>query len=135
MDWLAGSRTHFVEVLVVRAMVMVPLYVCGFAEAAMNAYVILVGVQAVAIHANMGINFGPLRYILVTPQFHHWHHAKHDDYVDANYAVHLPVIDMIFGTYKCPKGEWPEAYGVVSDAPPRSFWQQMWHPFRRNSGE
>jgi lathosterol oxidase len=132
MDWLAGSRTHLVEVLVIRGLVMLPLYVCGFSEAALNGYIILVGVQSVAIHANIGIKTGILRYVLVTPQFHHWHHAKDADYCDANYAVHLPVIDMIFGTYKCPSGEWPAAYGVVSGEPPESFWGQMWHPFRRS---
>ena len=131
MDWLAGSRTHFVEVCLTRALVMVPLYLCGFSEPALNAYVILVGVQAVAIHANVGTNFGPLRYILATPQFHHWHHSKDRQYMDANYAVHLPVIDMMFGTYKCPKGEWPEEYGIVSNEPPPGFWRQMLHPFKK----
>jgi len=130
MDWLAGSRTHLFEVLTTRAMVMVPLYLCGFSEQALNAYVILVGVQAVAIHANMGINFGPLRYILATPQFHHWHHSKDREYMDANYCVHLPIIDMLFGTYKCPKGEWPAEYGIVSGEPPPTFWGQLLHPFR-----
>lgn len=130
MDWLAGSRTHVVEVFVTRALVMVPLYLCGFSEAALNAYVILVGVQAVAIHANMRFTFGFLRYLLATPQFHHWHHARHADYCDANYAVHLPVIDMIFGTYKCPKDKWPPAYGVVEGEPPPTFLGQLLHPFR-----
>lgn len=130
MDWLAGSRTHIVEVLVVRAAVMVPLYVCGFSPAALNAYVLLVGVQSVAIHANMGIDYGFLRYVLVTPQYHHWHHAKDAEFVDADYAVHLPVVDMLFGTYKCPPGRWPRAYGVVSGAPPESFWKQLVHPFQ-----
>lgn len=131
MDWLAGSRTHIVEVATVRAAVMVPLYVCGFSEAALNAYVVLVGFQSVAIHANMGLDGGLLRYVLVTPQYHHWHHARHPDYVDANYAVHLPLVDMLFGTFKCPPGLWPDAYGVVSGAPPSSFWGQLLHPFRR----
>ncbi len=130
MDWLAGSRTHFIEVVSVRAAVMVPLYVCGFSPAALNAYVVLVGVQSVAIHANMGLEYGPLRFLLATPQYHHWHHAKHPDYVDANYAVHLPIVDWIFGTYKCPPGAWPESYGVVSGAPPETFWEQQLHPFR-----
>ena len=109
---------------------MVPLFVCGFSEPALNAYVILVGVQAVAIHANLGINFGVLRYIIATPQFHHWHHAKDSEDCDANYAVHLPFIDMMFGTYKCPKGKWPSDYGVVSGEPPPSFFGQFLHPFR-----
>ena len=135
MDWLAGSRTHVVEIFMIRALVMLPLYVCGFSEAALNSYIILVGVQSVAIHANLGVNFGFLRYILVTPQFHHWHHAKDAEYWDANYAVHLPVIDMIFGTYRCPKGKWPEEYGVISGEPPPSFWKQLMHPFRRSRSQ
>ena len=131
MDWLAGSRTHLIEVFMTRALVIVPLYVCGFSEPALNAYVILVGVQAVAIHANVGTDFGPLRYVIATPQFHHWHHSKDAEYCDANYAVHLPVIDMIFGTYNCPKGKWPDEYGVVSGEPPPTFVAQFAHPFRR----
>ena len=132
MDWLAGSRTHLVEVFFTRAMVMVPLYLCGFSEAALNAYVVLVGVQAVAIHANLNWNFGWLRYVIATPQFHHWHHSADHEYMDANYAVHLPVIDMLFGTYKCPAGRWPAEYGIVSGHPPADFWGQMLHPFRRD---
>ena len=89
MDWLAGSRTHLVEIFITRAMVMVPLYVCGFSEAALNSY------------------------------------------VDANYAVHLPLLDMMFGTYRCPKGKWPDEYGIVSGEPPPSFWNKLLHPFRR----
>lgn len=131
MDWLAGSRTHLVEIMMTRALVMLPLYLLGFEQAALNAYITLVGVQAVAIHANLGINFGWLRYIIATPQFHHWHHAKDHRYMDANYAVHLPVIDMIFGTYRCPKGEWPEEYGIVSGKPPEGFWGQLVFPFKK----
>ena len=130
MDWLAGSRMHLCEVMLTRALVLIPLYVCGFAQPALNAYVILVGIQAVAIHANLGLQFGWLRYILATPQFHHWHHAKDPAYSDANYAVHLPVIDMLFGTYRCPRDQWPEEYGVVSGEPPRTFLGQLTHPFR-----
>lgn len=133
MDWLAGSRTHIIEVFMTRALVIVPLYVCGFSEPALNAYVILVGVQAVAIHANVGTNFGVLRYIIATPQFHHWHHSKDRRYSDANYAVHLPFIDMMFGTFRCPRGQWPAEYGVVSGEPPPTFLKQFLHPFRRST--
>lgn len=135
MDWLAGSRTHLVEVFFTRALVMLPLYLCGFSESALNAYVILVGVQAVAIHANVNWDVGILRYVIATPQFHHWHHSKDRNYMDANYAVHLPIIDLLLGTFRCPKGDWPDEYGVVSNEPPATFWPQMWHPFRSTSTE
>ena len=51
--------------------------VMGFSPDAVNAYVILVGLQAVLAHANLGLDFGWLEYLLVTPRYHHWHHARH----------------------------------------------------------
>ena len=65
-------------------------------------------------HANLRLNFGWLEYVLVTPRYHHWHHARHIDYIDVNYAIHLPLVDMIMGTFKRPPaGDWPEEYGVM----------------------
>jgi lathosterol oxidase len=132
LDWLAGSRMHVIEVLITRTAVVVPLYLVGFSEPALNGYVLLVGVQAVLAHANLNWRFGPLRYLLVTPQYHHWHHARHPDYVDANYAVHLPLIDMLFGTFRLPGEDWPDRYGVLEPEVPNGFFRQMVFPFRRS---
>lgn len=114
MDWLAGSRIHLIEILLTRSAVLTPLVVLGFSAPAINAYVILVGIQAVLAHANLRINFGWLEYVLVTPRYHHWHHARHVDYMDVNYAIHLPLVDMLMGTFKRPPANvWPEEYGVM----------------------
>ena len=114
MDWLAGSRMHLLEILLTRSVVLMPLVLLGFAPAAINAYVILVGLQAVLAHANLRLDFGWLEYLLVTPRYHHWHHARQAEYVDANYAIHLPLVDMLMGTFKLPpRGEWPAEYGVM----------------------
>jgi sterol desaturase/sphingolipid hydroxylase (fatty acid hydroxylase superfamily) len=131
LDWLAGSRMHVVEVLITRTAVVVPLYLIGFSEPALNGYVLLVGVQAVLAHANVNWGFGALRYLLVTPQYHHWHHARDPAYTDANYAVHLPAIDMLFGTFRLPGHAWPETYGVLEPEVPRGFMPQLVFPFRR----
>ena len=61
MDWLAGSRLHLVDVAVTRGLTYVPIYVLGFAEAPLFAYVVFVSVQATFIHANVRFGFGPLR--------------------------------------------------------------------------
>ena len=114
MDWLAGSRVHLVEIILTRSSVLLPLVILGFSAPAINGYVILVGIQAVLAHANLKINFGWLEYILVTPRYHHWHHARHVDYMDVNYAIHLPLVDMLMGTFKRPPANaWPEEYGVM----------------------
>jgi lathosterol oxidase len=133
MDWLAGSRIHFVEIILTRSAVLLPLIVLGFAPGAINAYVILVGMQAVLAHANLGINFGWLEYALVLPRYHHWHHAREREYVDVNYAIHLPLVDMLMGTFKLPpRGEWPAEYGVLKlETVPDGIVAQHVMPFTR----
>lgn len=130
MDWLAGSRIHIAEILLTRSAVLLPLVVLGFSADAVNGYVILVGVQAVLAHANLRLDFAWLEYVLVTPRYHHWHHARDADYVDANYAIHLPLVDMLMGTFmRPPRGIWPHEYGVMKlETVPRGFWRQAWMP-------
>jgi lathosterol oxidase len=132
MDWLAGSRTHIVEVLLTRSAVLLPLVLMGFSPDAVNAYVVLVGLQAVLAHANLNIDFGWLEYVLVTPRYHHWHHARHVDYMDRNYAIHLPLVDMLMGTFaRPPRGQWPDEYGVMKlESVPRGLVAQTLMPVR-----
>ncbi len=131
MDWLAGSRLHLVDVAVTRGLSYVPIYVLGFAEAPLFAYVVFVSIQATFIHANLRFEMAPLRGILATPQFHHWHHAADAEAVDVNFAVHLQVLDRIFGTFHLPRGRWPGAYGLASgERVPSGYLPQLVEPFR-----
>ncbi len=59
MDWLAGSRLHLVDIAVTRGLTYVPIYVLGFAEGPLLAYLVVVSVQATFIHANVRFDFGP----------------------------------------------------------------------------
>ena len=131
MDWLAGSRIHFLEIILTRSAVLVPLICLGFATPAVNAYVVLVGLQAVVAHANLGIDFGFLEYVLVLPRYHHWHHAREKAYVDVNYAIHLPLVDMLMGTFKLPKDRtFPAEYGVLKpETVPPGIVKQHLAPF------
>jgi len=131
LDWLASSRINFFEILITRSCVFVPLYLAGFSYEALAGYVALFHFQAVFIHANFGMNFGFLNYILTTPQYHHWHHSDKEEAKDINYAINLPVIDMIFGTFYLPKNEWPENYGVQGKPVPRGIIKQQLYPFSR----
>lgn len=135
MDWLAGSRVHFVEILLTRTGVLLPLMLLGFAPQALNAYVILVGVQAVLAHANVRINGGWLDYVLVLPRYHHWHHARHPDYIYKNYAIHLPLVDMLFGTFKLPAKEWPTRYGVFGKPLPDGILRQHLYPLQKSESK
>jgi sterol desaturase/sphingolipid hydroxylase (fatty acid hydroxylase superfamily) len=129
MDWLAGSRQHILELIATRVCVLAPLYVLGFSESVMNAYIIVVGFQAVFNHANVHLPWGPLKYLVVTPDFHHWHHASDEEAIDRNYAAHYAFLDYLFGTAVTSKKKFPEKYGVVGNYIPDGFVRQQLFPF------
>jgi len=135
IDWLAGSRMHPLEILLTRSLVLMPLVVVGFSPAVLSAYVVLVGIQAVVAHANLRLDFGFLETLLVTPRYHHWHHARDPAYADANYAIHLPIVDRLLGTHRLPpRGQWPAEYGLHdTDSVKRGIVAQTLDPFRRKA--
>jgi lathosterol oxidase len=129
MDWLAGSRNHIIQTIVDRSIAMIPLYVLGPDKAALDIYVTFAALQAVIVHANVSIPFGPLKYLIVTPQYHHWHHSTDKPAIDTNYAVHLPLFDKLFATYHMPIEHWPAEYGTTKRLP-RTFLKQLLYPFQ-----
>jgi sterol desaturase/sphingolipid hydroxylase (fatty acid hydroxylase superfamily) len=129
MDWLAGSRQHVVELLITRTLVLAPIFVLGFDKGVIDTYIVIVGFQAVFNHANVSVRLGPLRYLIVTPNFHHWHHSQDDEAIDKNYAAHFAFIDYVFGTAVKSDRKWPDQYGVVGDYVPDGFWKQVKFPF------
>jgi lathosterol oxidase len=131
MDWLAGSRLHLADVIVTRGLTYVPIFVLGFSQAALMIYVFLVAAQATFIHANVRWEFRPLRRIVATPAFHHWHHSVEREAIDRNFAVHTPLWDLLFGTYYLPD-RWPAGYGLAAGpAVPGRWLTQLIYPFRR----
>lgn len=129
MDWLAGSRQHILELLITRTLVLAPIYVLGFSKEVIDAYIVIVGFQAVFNHANVSVRLGPLRYLIVTPNFHHWHHSQDREALDRNYAAHFAFLDHIFGTAVKSDREWPKDYGVLGDYVPNGFVRQFKFPF------
>jgi sterol desaturase/sphingolipid hydroxylase (fatty acid hydroxylase superfamily) len=129
MDWMAGSRQHLIEILITRTLVLAPIFLLGFSKEVIDAYIIIVGFQAVFNHANVSVRLGPLRYLIVTPNFHHWHHSQDQEALDRNYAAHYAFLDHLFGTAVKSEKAWPEQYGVLGDYVPNGFWKQMKFPF------
>jgi sterol desaturase/sphingolipid hydroxylase (fatty acid hydroxylase superfamily) len=67
--------------------------------------------------------------VIVTPNFHHWHHSQDDEAIDKNYAAHFAFLDHLFGTAVQSDREWPAQYGVVGDYVPNGFLKQLAFPF------
>jgi sterol desaturase/sphingolipid hydroxylase (fatty acid hydroxylase superfamily) len=131
LDWLAASRLHLVDIVVTRGLSFVPLYVLGFAPGAVYGYLVFVSFHAVFIHTNVRFRFRAIEWLLVTPRFHHWHHAAAPEAVDRNFAIHLPLIDRLFGTSYFPDGRWPDAYGLGGRTLPDGWLRHLAWPFRR----
>jgi sterol desaturase/sphingolipid hydroxylase (fatty acid hydroxylase superfamily) len=79
------------------------MFVLGFSDTAMHAYIFLVYLYSTFVHANLAWRLGWMERFLVTPRFHHWHHGIEKEAIDVNFAVHFPILDRIFGTYFLPK--------------------------------
>jgi sterol desaturase/sphingolipid hydroxylase (fatty acid hydroxylase superfamily) len=134
MDWMAGARMHFLEILCLRSATIIPMYVLGFADAAMHAYIFLVYLYSTFVHANLSWRFPFFEKFLVTPRFHHWHHGLEKEAIDVNFAIHFPLLDRLFGTYLLPPERWPEGYGIQGHPVPKGYLAQFKYPFARSVG-
>jgi len=134
MDWLAGSRLHLVDIAVTRGLTFVPLFLLGFANGPVFAYLVFVSFHAIFIHANVGIDFGALERLIATPRFHHWHHGAEARAIDKNFAVHLPLLDRLFGTYLLPGKEWPAGYGIAGNPVAENYLNHWVYPFLPSKG-
>lgn len=129
MDWLASSRLHVVELLTTRITGYLPIFIFGFAPAALYAYLVFVSFHAIFIHANVRFRFPVLRWLIATPEFHHWHHSSEAPAIDKNYAGFLPVYDVIFRTAYLPD-HLASRYGTVGKYVPEGFTGQLVFPFQ-----
>ena len=131
LDWIAGSRSHLVDDVVVRGFILIPMMLI-FSHNIIVAYLLFVTVHATWTHCNFGPTIKWLEPFVIQPRYHHWHHTSQKEAIDKNFAIHFPWIDKMFGTHYLPVGDkWPDVYGLHNENIPRSFWGQFFYPFRR----
>lgn len=114
LDWLAAYREHPLDTLYTIGLVNLPLYIVGFPVATLTYLVAFRGLWAIYIHSNVRLPIGPLRMLVGAPELHHWHHDRDRD--AGNYANLSPLMDVLFGTYRCPDHE-PECFGLNEPSP------------------
>lgn len=117
MDWLAAYRVHPVDQILTKSASLVPVFLLGFPLEAILLFMLLYQWQSLLIHSNADIRFGPVRWLLASPQFHHWHHANEPQALDRNFAGQLPLFDVLFGTLYLPGCETPRTYGTETPVP------------------
>jgi sterol desaturase/sphingolipid hydroxylase (fatty acid hydroxylase superfamily) len=130
LDWLSSARVHPINDVVSNVIVALPILFLGFSPVAFAAYLPLLTLYAIMIHANVSWTYGPIGNIFASPTYHRWHHTSEEQGLDKNFAGLFPCIDRLFGTYYLPKGIQPQEFGVAGETIPDGFFAQMKYPFR-----
>jgi sterol desaturase/sphingolipid hydroxylase (fatty acid hydroxylase superfamily) len=130
MDWLVTVRLHPFDRVFIKCATIIPLYVLGFSKQTFGMFLVFVGLHALFIHSNVKFQLRWARFIISTPQIHHWHHAVEREAHDRNFGGILSIYDLIFGTFYAPKNLMPSEYGIPESIP-EGYIGQMIFPIRR----
>jgi sterol desaturase/sphingolipid hydroxylase (fatty acid hydroxylase superfamily) len=133
MDWLVNVRVHPLDKIMGDCSLFIPVFILGFSDAPLLAYSIMLGFQGFLNHSNIKLDYGPLRWVIASPTFHHWHHCAEPEAYNKNFAPHLIIFDLLFRTAHMPRGKTPpDRYGI--DEPiPDGFLRQTMAPFRKRN--
>jgi len=128
LDWVSGFRAHpFDGVFIAPAVVL--LIAAGIDNRVTGGLAILQFLVGLGAHLNVRFRLRPLWPLVMTPEFHHWHHERRKEAHNSNFSIFLPVWDIMFGTYRMPRDQRPEHYGI-SGPMPDGIVQQLVFPMR-----
>lgn len=133
MDWLASFRFHWVELIVYRSSLYVPLLWLGGDAAPLFAVAVFATAWGHFNHANLRWRLGPLGYVFNSPRMHLWHHdASSEGGSSKNYGIVLSLWDHLFGTAHWPRERDPERIGYAGDDEMPAAWpRQLLFPLTR----
>ncbi|WP_346880988.1 sterol desaturase family protein [uncultured Algibacter sp.] len=136
MGFAAHLRYHWMEPVVYKSLLYIPIAIIGHYNAADVAIVYFFTIAIGHInHANLGWDYGPLKYIFNNPKMHIWHHAKqlpkHVRF-GVNYGLTLSLWDYIFKTDYIPHNGRDIELGFENDESfPKHFINQELYPFNK----
>ena len=131
MDWVASGRLHPFDQSFTQAVTILPLFLLGYGGGVFAGVAVFVTLLALFQHANVRLRFPVVRWIINTPEWHHWHHAIDAKANDKNFG--LPIIDRIFGTAYLPKGERPTGFGIHDPVPEVGYLRHLAYPFTKRA--
>lgn len=130
VDWVAGSRSHAVEILINQTIEFAPIVLLGAAPEVAIFKATIDAVWGMWIHSNIGVRSGWLQYVINGPEMHRWHHARNEK--PCNFATKIALWDWMFGTAYLPGHDKPAAYGLdPSDGFPEGYFSQQLAILRR----
>ena len=136
MGFAAHLRYHWMEPIVYKSLLYIPIALIGGFDAQDVAIIHFFAITIGHLnHANIGWDYGPLKYLLNNPKMHIWHHAK-DLPIKARYGINfgisLSLWDYIFGTAHAPHDGRDLELGFPGDENfPKTFIDQEMHPWQK----
>jgi sterol desaturase/sphingolipid hydroxylase (fatty acid hydroxylase superfamily) len=130
VDWLSGSRSHPLEILVNQTIEFAPILLLGADPDVWLMKTAADAIWGMYIHSNIDVRSGVLQYVINGPEMHRWHHTIEITEGGFNYATKLAFWDWLFGTAYLPRHK-PAGYGVRGLAFPRGYLGQVMYAFRR----
>jgi len=128
VDWISGSRSHALEILINQSIEFVPIALLGAAPQVALIKVTIDALWGMYIHCNVDVHSGRLQKIVNGPEMHRWHHAI--EITDGvNFATKFACWDWLFGTAHLPPVK-PRGYGILEPFPAGYLRQQL-HLFSR----
>lgn len=139
VDWLAGSRSHVLEILINQTIEFAPILLFGAAPEIVILKGTVDAVWGMWIHSNIDIRSKTLQYVINGPEMHRWHHAEWNDTTpdevkNINYSTKLAIWDWIFGTAYLPDTK-PKGYGLDDPNYPQNYVGQQLFIFKRGKND
>jgi sterol desaturase/sphingolipid hydroxylase (fatty acid hydroxylase superfamily) len=116
VDWLAGSRSHSLEILVNQTIEYAPMVILGAHPDVALMKGALDAVWGMYIHSNIDVRSGWLQYLVNGPEMHRWHHADLEHRRSVNFSTKIALWDWLFGTAYLPPEKAP-SYGLWGREP------------------
>jgi sterol desaturase/sphingolipid hydroxylase (fatty acid hydroxylase superfamily) len=132
VDWLSGSRSHALEILINQTIEFAPIILLGASPEVIAYKGLISAVWGMYIHSNVNVRTGRLQRVINGPEMHRWHHTTGKGR-NNNFATKLAIWDWLFGTAFLPEGQRAEEYGLKTPFPAHYFPQFVFafRPFRR----
>lgn len=135
MGFAAHLRYHWIEPVVYKSILYIPLAILGGFNVESVA---IVHFSALTIghlnHANLGWDYGFLKYVFNNPKMHIWHHAKvlpENAQYGVNFGISLSVWDYLFKTNHIPHNGRDIELGFDGDEKfPSNFIAQELYPIK-----
>lgn len=133
MGFAAHLRYHWMEPVVYKSLLYIPIAIIGGFDA---QDVVIVHFFALTIghlnHANLGWDYGPLKYIFNNPKMHIWHHSKEiPNKYGVNFGLTLSIWDYLFKTNYVPHNGKDIELGFEGDENyPKDFVKQELYPLK-----